>query len=146
MLDLAFYSRGKKPFGKEINYEWAKIFLDVDDYNDEFEMGDSENEFTNNDLIIKETPVFQSDSLYDDIPDKVYESIEIIVGEKSPEVILISTEEFFKNAVHFSMNTEMEPQMTISEKRDIVYYAMIGEEKSALLVAWNSFVEYEEPD
>lgn len=146
MLNVTFYSKGKKTFGRKTTCQWAMIFCTEDDYENE----DATNEILENSfdegggIYFEEVPVFESETLnLTNMSDVIFETIKNIVKVNNPEVVLISTMDFFKRAVHFSKKDEMDPQMVVTENRDMLYYSMIGEDKCALLVAWDSYEDYE---
>ena len=57
---------------------------------------------------------------------------------------MLSTTSLFKKAMHFSESSEMEPKMTITEDRTLVFYAMVGKDNCALLIAWDKYLGDEE--
>ena len=145
MLDLNFYSRGTKPYGKKRTYEWATICSTEADY-EEKEENDS-NEFGLITDCIEGINVFKSHDIEQNwLNENLLKSIQKIIREmeNQPEVILISTINIFMKAVHFSESSEMDPKMMITEDRTPVYYAMIGEDKCSLLIAWDEYYEDEE--
>lgn len=139
MLDLEFFSRGAKPNGKDITFEWAKIFCTEaetieDDESDEnlFEKAD----YTIEGIKVFQNAYFDQNCLY---AKNLLSVIREIIKENRPEAILISTINTFMKAVHFSEKSEMDPKMIITENRTMVYYAMIGEDKCAVLIAWDKY-------
>lgn len=74
----------------------------------------------------------------------ILSAIREIIKENQPEVVLLSTTSLFMKAVHFSKKSEMDPKMTVTEDRTPVFYAMIGEDKCDLLIAWNKYEDEEE--
>ena len=136
MLDLMFYSMGRKPKGKNIAKEWAEIyFQNYLVHND----NEKKIKFKNARDSIEDAEIFESSDIEQDFFEKlnVEESVEKIVKEKHPEVILISTLSEFMEVVRFSKNEEMIPEMIMTRDRTMLYYAMVGEGKCALLVAAN---------
>ena len=143
MLSLEFFSKGTKPNGKKITYEWARIFGTDVDYENEEEC--ARNEFESIDYSIEDINVFKNYDIEQDWAEENLLSImREIVKDNHPEAILISTINLFRKAIFFSNSSEMEPKMIITEDRTIVYYAMVGEDKCVLLIAWDKYYEDEE--
>ncbi len=143
MLNLNFFSRGTKPNSKWITYEWATIYCTDADYDEDDE--NENNEFEGVDYKIAGIKVFKSYNIEEDYEDKnLLKSIKEIIKENRPEAILLSTTSLFKKAMHFSESSEMEPKMTITEDRTLVFYAMVGKDNCALLIAWDKYLGDEE--
>ena len=138
MLDLEFRSKsiGTNPNYKKITHEWAVITC-TDDKN--------ENVFEFADYTIEGIKVFQNDcATKNEVEGNFLSAIRKIVKDNDPEAVLISTISVFMKMVHFSNKKEMNPKMIITEDRTIMYYAMIGEDKCALLIAWNKYEDEKE--
>ena len=143
MLNLNFFSRGTKPNSKWITYEWTTIYCTDADYEEDGE--NENNEFEGVDYKIAGIKVFKSYNIEEDYENKnLLKSIKEIVKENRPEAILLSTTSLFRKAMHFSESSEMEPKMTITEDRMPIFYAMVGKDNCALLIAWDKYLRDEE--
>lgn len=133
MLDLEFRSKsiGTNPNYKKITHEWAVITC-TDDKN--------ENVFEFADYTIEGIKVFQNDcATKNEVEGNFLSAIRKIVKDNDPEAVLISTISVFMKVVHFSNKKEMNPKMTVTEDRTPVFYAMVGKDNCALLIAWDKY-------
>ena len=136
-MKVLFYSKTAK-LSLSPESQWVKVFLDEDDEDAEFEMG--YNSFQETNLVCGRAPIFASD-IYENVnatlESTILDEVEPLVQKYQSDVVLVCTVEFFKDALNATEQDEMEAQMLSTVERGLLYYAPIGEDKCALLVAYD---------
>ena len=130
-MEVRFYSGSSKPFGKKVNENFAHII-----YGDEVvEVFD---EFALTDMSIEGAPIFRGELKEDNhCLFEAGQEIARLVKETGCEVIILCDAEFFKELVKNSTKEELDAKMLTTSYRGMLYYAAVGEDKCALLIAYD---------
>lgn len=147
-MNVCFYSRAKRPFGKGVEYNWAQIFFGYPDDDEEFEEGQytfKQDGHEGNEKV-GDVPIFYNEySEATGWKDKeALDKIEKLCKEKLCEVVLVCDYDFFRKVVKLSDRNEIEASLFVTENSHMLYYATIGDNKCALLVAYDKISEYGE--
>ena len=134
-MTLKFYSKGDR--ANEQEAAWAKIFWEDNDWDDEY--GDGENKFVRIRPYesVGTVPIFLSQAASEcDDTFNWKEEISSLFGKNTPDAVLVCRLDFFKQLVWYSNAAEIEPNIMVAgAERTILYYAFIGKDRCALLIA-----------
>lgn len=135
-MNVEFYTKSFKPDGKDAIYKWVEIRGIYSD--PEFQDKEIENHFEFTTLkAVGISPIFKKDDFGGRVTEQASE-IAKLAEEQHPEVILVCDVGFFKKVVKQSEEDELnEVNVLISEDRGMMYYTKIGDDKCALLIAYD---------
>lgn len=128
MMKVCFYSNARKPDGREIKTQWVRIVFDENETSDSVDGC-----FYEDKRLIYGCKVFAE---YGNMVDARCD-IEIagLVEKYRPEVVLLASHDTYLEAVKNSEKEEMEPKLTVNDRRDMIHYSIVGSDGCALIVA-----------
>ena len=132
-MEVRFYSGSSKPFGKNVKVNFLHIAYTYGEHEVE-----GYEEFDLTDMSIEGTPIFRGELKEDNhCLFEAGQEIARLVKETGCEVIILCDVEFFKELVKNSSQEELDAKMITTSYRGMLYYAAVGEDKCALLIAYD---------
>lgn len=149
MFDIVFFQRQSKFLGGKVQEKWAKLILNEDDWSN-VEEKDEEKTFTIvktikdgklDHLKISDIPILETDcaDIEHTADNDAITTVENLLANSNlkPEVILSVNLRTMYEIVKETTPEEFKLNVVVTPARALLFYAICGEDKSVLLVAYS---------